>query len=56
VGVAETRRLNKETAMNARKLALKVFASLTLVGMLSSLSGCVVYGRPAPARYYYWHR
>ena len=41
--------------MNARKIAIKVFASLALFGMLSSLSGCVVYGRPAPARYY-WHR
>ncbi len=42
--------------MNARKIALKVFASLALVGMLSSLSGCVVYGRPAAARYHYWRR
>jgi hypothetical protein len=53
---AETRRTSKDTTMNARKLASKVLASLAVLAALSSLSGCVVYSRPAPARYYYWHR
>ena len=42
--------------MNARKIATKVLASLAFVAALSTLSGCVWYGRPAPARYYHWHR
>jgi hypothetical protein len=42
--------------MNARKIASKVLASIAVLAALSSLSGCVVYGRPAPARYYGWHR
>jgi hypothetical protein len=42
--------------MNARKIASKVLASLAVLAALSTLSGCVVYARPAPARYYYWHR
>ena len=42
--------------MNARKLASKVLASLAVLAALSSLSGCVVYSRPVPARHYYWHR
>jgi hypothetical protein len=42
--------------MNARKLASKVLASLAVLAALSSLSGCVVYGRPAPARYHHWYR
>ncbi len=42
--------------MNARKIASKVLASLAFVAVLSTLSGCVVYTRPAPARYSYWHR
>lgn len=42
--------------MNARKLASKVLASVAVLAALSTLSGCVVYTRPAPARYYYWHR
>lgn len=42
--------------MNARKIASKVLGSLVVLAALSSLSGCVVYSRPAPARYYYWHR
>ena len=29
---------------------------LAVLAALSTLSGCVVYTRPAPARYYYWHR
>ncbi len=42
--------------MNARKLAAKVLASLAVLAALSTLSGCVVWGRPAPARSYYWRR
>jgi hypothetical protein len=42
--------------MNARKIASKVLASLAVLAALSTLSSCVVYSRPAPARYYYWHR
>jgi hypothetical protein len=42
--------------MNARRVAAKVFAALAVVTILSTMSGCVVYTRPAPARYYYWHR
>ena len=39
------------------RLAAEHGLSDRLVGMLSSLSGCVVYGRPAPARYYHrWYR
>jgi len=41
--------------MNARKIASKILASLAFVATLSTLSGCVVWTRPAPARYY-WHR
>ncbi len=53
---AGTRRTSKETTMNARKLAAKILTSLAVVAALSTLSGCVVWGRPAPARAYYWHR
>jgi hypothetical protein len=42
--------------MNARKIASKVLASLAVLAALSTLSGCVVYTRPAPARYYHWYR
>jgi hypothetical protein len=42
--------------MNARKIAFKVLASLAVLAALSTLSGCVVWTRPAPARYYHWHR
>jgi hypothetical protein len=42
--------------MNARQIASKVLTSLAVVAALSTLSGCIVYTRPAPARYYYWHR
>jgi hypothetical protein len=38
--------------MNPRKLAAKVFAALAVVTILSTMSGCVVYGRPRPARIY----
>jgi hypothetical protein len=43
--------------MNARKLASKLLASLAVLAALSTLSGCVVWTRPAPARYHsYWYR
>jgi hypothetical protein len=52
------RSARKETAMNAQKLASyasRIFVSLTIITALSALSGCVVYGRPAP-RYYRYYR
>jgi hypothetical protein len=42
--------------MNARKIASKILVSLAVLAALSTLSGCVVWGRPGPARYYHWHR
>jgi hypothetical protein len=43
--------------MNARKIALKVLTSLAVLAALSTLSGCVVWTRPAPVRYHsYWYR
>jgi len=43
--------------MNTRKIASKVLASLAVLAALSTLSGCVMWGRPAPARYHsYWRR
>ena len=53
---AGMRRTSKDMTMNARKLASKVLAAVAVLTALSTLSGCVVYTRPAPARYYYWHR
>ena len=43
--------------MDARKIATKILTSLAVVAALSTLSGCMVWTRPAPAGYhYYWHR
>ena len=39
--------------MNARKIASRVLASLAFVAALSTLSGCVVWSRPAHDRYYH---
>jgi hypothetical protein len=41
--------------MNARRLASRILASLAVMAALSTLSGCVVYSRPA--RYHHsWYR
>jgi hypothetical protein len=55
-GAAGTRRTSKDKTMNARKLASKVLASLAVLAALSTLSGCMVWTRPAPARYHHWYR
>ena len=39
--------------MNARKLASRLVASLAVLMVLSTLSGCVVEARPRPVRVYY---
>jgi hypothetical protein len=41
--------------MNARKIATKILVSLAVVAALSSLSGCVVWARPA-AVHSHWRR
>jgi hypothetical protein len=50
-----TRHHEKDTTMNARKIASKVLTSLAVLAAIATLSGCVV----APGRGYYgrsYHR
>lgn len=39
--------------MNARTISMKVLGSLALLAGLSTMSGCIVVARPAPARAVY---